>query len=125
MKATIYYNKLKHPAEDKFAHKMWVAYRKDPKNQILHISDTEFNKNWIKLPIKEIVIGYENTNDLLEKVYRKYNISSINPYSNDPGQKILRNLKVRHTSMMMGDIIEIDNTHFMVVATGFLQVSIE
>lgn len=125
MKAIIYYNKLKHPATDRFAHKLWIVYRKDPKNQILHISDTEFDKNWTRLPVKEEIGEIEDINESLEEIYRKYNLSSLNPYSNDPGQKILRNLNVRHTSMMMGDIIEIDNTYYLVVSTGFLQVSIE
>ena len=124
MKATIYYNMLGHPGEDAFAKKIWRATHN---NVVVNISDTQFKNNWTKMPKKEIVSKELKNRDLaLDYLYGKYNNYVSNPYSNsnDKGQIIIKKLKVRHTSMMVGDIIEIDNTYYMVSSEGFIKVII-
>ena len=125
MKATIYYNLLGHPGESAFARKMWRATHTE--DQIIQITDTQFKKHWKKLPKKEIVKkDITKREEILEGLFNKYNMYATNPYSNenDPGQKTLKRLKIRHTSMMIGDIIEIDNTYYIVATDGFLKGSI-
>ena len=122
MKATIYYNKLKHPVQDKFSGELWRKTHFNESTKVINISDTQFKKYWVKMPITENIIGPY----IKDKIYAKYNMYHSNPYSdeNDPGQKILKKLGVKHTTMMIGDIIEINNTYYIVKGTGFGKLSI-
>lgn len=125
MKATIYYNMLGHPGESAFARKMWKATHVE--GQKVQITDTQFKKHWKKLPIKERVSkDIKKREEVLEVLFSKYNMYATNPYSNenDPGQKTLKRLKVRHTTMMIGDVIEIDNSYYIVTTDGFLKEEI-
>ena len=124
MKATIYYNMLPHPTENKFSHDMWFAVRKD---DIVKISNIQFKKYWKRLPVKEIIKKNKIIRIGLEKIFYKYNNYSMNPYSdyNDPGQSMIKELGVRHTSMMIGDIIEFDNIYYITTSEGFSKVNIE
>ena len=60
-------------------------------------------------------------------VFNKYNDYERNPYSdfNDDGQKIIRELGIKHTSMSIGDIIKVRGDFFIVLSHSFTNVVFE
>lgn len=63
------------------------------------------------------VILNNNINNYLEKIFQKFN-SNENPLI---GSKLIRE-KVKHTSMSVGDVIELNNIMYVVTFCGFKEI---
>jgi len=89
----------------------------------------EFNKDHlVELPIR---LDYEEDNDMkiLNEIYGVMNFPKTNPLAKTSekegheGQKWLKeNMKNPHTSMSIGDAIEIDGTLYVVSKDGFTKI---
>lgn len=121
-KVKIYYNELPHPGVDKFAADLHPKIHYDQPRQIT-ITKAEFKKYWVLLPKTELI----SDKNIKDKIFYKYNRYSQNPYSdeNDPGQSILKGLDVRHTTMMIGDVMKVNNIHYIVTIDGFARLNIK
>jgi len=131
MKAEIlYYGKtLPHPGdlEKQYWGKKYLEIHHGKKESI-SLSRGFFQKHWRTLPIREEVDTDKPLMEELERLFAKYNQDHLNPYSNteehfnrgevSPGQQKIRDLHV-HTSMSVGDVIKINNSHYIVAGTGF------
>lgn len=117
-KAIIYYNRLPHPYLNKYWNKKYSdVHFSDKKTVTLKIGF--FRHYWRKMPIKEEV-NKLHLYDSLEKIFAKYNNYETNPYSaENNGQKIIKQKDVLHTSMMVGDVIKVEDDYYIVGSVGF------
>jgi len=81
-------------------------------------------KDYKELPISD----FWNTIDLdvktfkpwlLDKIFQLMNDYKTNPLSSEEMQKWIRENKVRHTSMSVGDVIAIDDTFYVCANEGW------
>ena len=121
-KAEIYYIDMPHPTMSRDARELWKelhTYDSSDRDVVLKYSYVK--QLLTKLPKKESVTSTEIDNLDFDRIFAKYNDYTRNPYSsdNDVGQKTLKRLKVRHTSMSVGDMLKINNIFFVVANRGF------
>lgn len=123
MEARIFYGNTPHPS----LNKSWGnnVYKKihynDENVDVIDMPTYMFRKYYRMLPQKETV----NSSDVersLERIYMKYNLSDKNPLATDSGQAILKSKGLRHTSMMIGDVVKFDNKYYIVAGHGFLKM---
>lgn len=65
--------------------------------------------------VSEVIL---NIGDYLEKIFQKFN-SNKNPLINNLSIRE----KVKHTSMSVGDVIELNNIMYVVCICGFVEIS--
>ena len=116
---SIYYANLPHPSESKAADRLYSKIHHDSFLPTVSISKAEFKKYWTKIPIKEKITQAEFDEKSFERIFNKYNRSSLNPIATLKGQIMIRSIKVRHTSMSVGDIIKSGREAYVVSNIGF------
>lgn len=120
--ARTYYSKTPHPSYggDYWADRYKAIHWGNAKT--ITLKENFFRKYWRKMPVKEMV-DTDNLIQSLENIYAKYNDYSTNPYSaENNGQKIVKDKDVGHTSIMVGDIIKVGKTPYIVGGMGFKKV---
>ena len=124
-KAEIYYIDMPHPTMSRDARILWrELHTYDDSDEDVVLKYSYVKQFLTKLPKKEIVTDEEFGNLDFDRIYAKYNNYATNPYSsdNDAGQKTLKRLKVRHTSMSVGDMLKINKRFYVVANRGFKRV---
>lgn len=119
--ATIYYNILPHPTESEFVRKLWREYYRQDNGFIINdimLKPGQFRRYWRKLPIVESIDPNISNESNLEALFEKYNDYNTNPCTQDE----LKERGIRHTSMVIGDIIRIKNNYYMVAGVGFRKI---
>jgi len=124
-KAIIYYNNTPHPSDSSYWGKKYQELYNESSLPIF-FKRKFFNQYWKKLPIEENI---DNTKfpisaNELERLFEKYNLSD-NPYMNKKGQQTLKRLGLRHTSMSVGDVIQIGGDFYIVAMIGFRKIKWE
>lgn len=116
---------MPHPTMSRDARILWrELHTYDDSDEDVVLKYSYVKQFLTKLPKKEIVTDEEFGNLDFDRIYAKYNNYATNPYSsdNDAGQKTLKRLKVRHTSMSVGDMLKINKRFYVVANRGFKRV---
>jgi len=81
----------------------------------LPISNEYWKKQDLPNPIHDLAV--------LDTIFYLMNHDEINPMSNKEMQTWIRENKVSHTSMSVGDVIELDNKTFVCATVGWKEVA--
>jgi len=113
----IYYSNNPHPLNSKEWSKIYKNIMYDENNKTINMKKWFFNKYYKKLPFEL------NISDK-EKIFVLFNTEK-NPLSSIAGQRWLKEKKVKHTSMMVGDIIKQGKQYYIVSNIGFKKINIK
>lgn len=127
-KINIYYNSLGHPSEmDKDGVNLYDRIHLNKYNSVLQFSLDKnlFSKWWYLInseDFDEKSIQYVDNYKILNNIFYRYNNYNTNPLSSNEGQNKIKNSPVQHTSMSVGDIIQINKKYYIVSNFGFKEV---
>lgn len=116
----IYYYDNPHPSSSEQEVKdLWFALRNENLADTLRMSKSFMRKHYKQ--VYDCGTTYLPSSDLLDIVYADFNCED-NPLTKKEGQKKLKELGVRHTSMSVGDIIKYGDNYHIVAIDGFILV---
>ena len=98
-------------------HRVRVFYWKgigDPAS--LPKTKTELTNDYVEVGT---VTVQRNQTQPLDSVWSMYNTDEVNPLANDSGQRFLRDHGLKHTSMSVGDVIELNGVAYAATSEGF------
>jgi hypothetical protein len=122
VEVSIHYYDNPHPSEcgDAEVRELWFALREKNKNTL------RMNKCFMRKHYKQVYVEDNNiylpSPDLLDTIFADFNCED-NPLATKEGQQKLKELEVRHTSMSVGDIIQIADEYHIVANNGFILVN--
>ena len=119
-KVKLFYASLPHPQELNLGgiYDEVYGYKKRRGTSPITIPKNVFQKYWSQVPIKERIKRTISLNDELERLFMKYNLDAINPLATPKGQEIVKSIH-KHTSMSVGDVIQIGKSKRIVANRGF------
>lgn len=123
-RAKIIYCKNPHPTMDKEFGSRYYEMHHGTENTIFIVAKEFFEKYWVDMDEEEYIESDADVKTELEKIFAKYNQYGSNPLSADNGGQDKVRSKGVHTSMSIGDMIEVDGQTYMVASTGFKKVKI-